>query len=89
MILLAAIVCGLAASGLTAAARAVLQDHRPEWLLEKPFSCDLCMSFWASFGFVFTLVVAGDLELGAGPLAVFGAVAVALISTKAANRLSS
>ena len=89
MILLATIVCGLAAAGLTATIRAVLHDHKPERLLEKPFSCDLCMSFWSSLGFSITLAFTGDIPLHLVPLATFGGVGVALILVKAASRLSS
>ena len=89
MILLAVLTCGLAAAGFTASFRAVVQDHKPAWLLVKPLSCDLCMSFWSSLLFVATLVVAESVPLAHAPLAVFGAVGVSLLSVKAATRLSS
>jgi hypothetical protein len=89
MILVAVLACGFAAAGLTASFRAVIQDHKPEWLLVKPFSCDLCMSFWSSIVFVATLVATESVSLSLAPLAVFGSVGVSLLSVKAANRLSS
>ena len=36
---------GLLASGAALIVRAVVPQH---WLLVKPWSCDLCMSWWSS-----------------------------------------
>jgi hypothetical protein len=44
-------VTGLSAAGGAFVVRAVLADWLPLWLLSKPFSCDLCMSWWGSVGF--------------------------------------
>lgn len=83
------LIFGLAASGLTAVVRAVVDHARPLWLLEKPLSCDLCMSWWASLA----LVLAWSLHESLAPipamLAVLGSVGVGLVVTKAATRLSS
>lgn len=86
MILAHALVLGLAAAGLTAVVRAVVPTL---WLLHKPLSCDLCMSWW-------TTLTLGALhawhyaqEPAPAVLAIFAAIAVALTATKAANRLSS
>ncbi len=90
MSLLAAIlVVGLFAAGVTATLRVLAQDHKPELMLEKPLACDLCMSFWGSLtGFV--LLVAIDSVRGVtAPLVTFGGVAVALVATKVAVRLST
>lgn len=80
---------GLAAAGLTATVRAVVQETRPLWLLEKPFSCDLCMSWWSSVAVVVAWAVHDGLAFIPGLLAVFGSIGVALLVTKAATRLSS
>lgn len=90
MILAAAIVIALAASGLTAALRVIAQDHgKAEWLLEKPFSCDLCMSFWGSVIFTIAYVLRHPEQLWDAPVLVPASVGAALVFTKAANRLSS
>lgn len=43
---------GIAASGATAIIRAVVPQT---WLLHKPLSCDLCMSWWSSLALTATL----------------------------------
>lgn len=80
---------GLAASGLTATVRAVVDTANPLWLLEKPFSCDLCMSWWSAIALVVAWAAHDGLGFIPAMLAVFGAVGVALPVTKAATRLSS
>jgi hypothetical protein len=80
---------GLVAAGITATVRAVIDSANPLWLLEKPFSCDLCMSWWSSIAIVIAWAAHDGLELVPGTLAVFGSIAVALCVTKAATRLSS
>lgn len=86
MTLALVVLFGLAASGITAVIRAVVPVP---WLLVKPFSCDLCMSFWASLSVVTSWVLVESVSPVAAMLAVPASVAVALLSTKAANRLSS
>ena len=86
---------GLAAAGLTATVRALLDSTSPALLLTKPFSCDLCMSFWCSLALA--AVAPGSMPYGTAPgvaltafgTTVLGAVATALVVTKVANRLST
>lgn len=80
---------GFAAAGITATVRAVVDTANPLWLLEKPFSCDLCMSWWSSVAIVVAWAAHEGLAFVPATLAVFGAVGVALPVTKAATRLSS
>ena len=77
---------GLAASGTTAIIRAIVPVP---WLLQKPLSCDLCMSWWASLATVLLWSFVEPVSPAAAMLAVPASVAVALLSTKAAMRLSS
>lgn len=42
---------GLSAAGAAFVTRAVLAEWLPLGLLVKPFSCDLCMSWWGSVVF--------------------------------------
>jgi hypothetical protein len=88
MSLLAAIlVVGLTAAGITAVLRTLAQDYKPELLLEKPLACDLCMSFWGSAAATIWLIAIDSTRGVRAPLMVLGGVAVALLATKAANRL--
>ena len=81
---------GLSAAGITATARTLAQDYgRPEWLLAKPLSCDLCMSFWGSAASVGGLALSESVSVIPAMLAVFGAVGVSLVAVKAASRLSA
>ena len=90
MSLLAAIlIAGLVAAGITATARTIAQDHKPEWLLEKPLACDLCMSFWGSAASAVWLVAIDFVGGVRAPLVLFGGVGVALLATKAASRLTT
>lgn len=85
-----AILIGLSASGLTAIARTVAQDHgKAEWLLEKPLSCDLCMSFWGSFVSVALWSSHQSIGFIEAVITTFGGVGTALVVTKAANRLGA
>lgn len=84
-----ALLFGLAAAGITATVRAVVQEARPLWLLEKPLSCDLCMSWWSSLSIVVAWAAHESIAFIPAALAVFGSIAVALLVTKAATRLSS
>lgn len=88
MILTLAILVGLSASGLTALARTLAQDYgRAEWLLLKPLSCDLCMSFWGSFLSVVVYASQSPLSASEAALSTSAGIGVALVATKAANRL--
>ena len=91
MSLLAAMfIVGLFAAGVTATLRVIAQDYKPELMLEKPISCDLCMSFWGSMtGFVLLVAIDSGTRGVAAPLVTLGGVAVALVATKVAVRLST
>jgi hypothetical protein len=82
------LVLGLAAAGAVAVVRAVVQEVRPIWLLEKPLSCDLCMSWWASVAVVLFALVIEALALPVAPLAVLASTAVSLACVRGSNRLS-
>jgi hypothetical protein len=83
-----ALVLGLAAAGAVAVVRAVAMELRPMWLLSKPLSCDLCMSWWASIAVAVFALAAGLLEATASPLAVLASTAVSLACVRGSNRLS-
>jgi hypothetical protein len=82
------VVLGLAAAGAVAVVRAVVQELRPMWLLVKPLSCDLCMSWWASVAVVLFALVVGRLAAPDAPLAVLASTAVSLGCVRGSNRLS-
>jgi hypothetical protein len=83
-LLATALLLGLGAAGMTFVVRAVLDSAKKEWLLEKPFSCDLCMSWWSSIAL---FVVHGD---WAKPVSlVLASTAVSVLAVKAANRLAT
>lgn len=89
MILLFAMILGLAASGLTSIVRAVVPQS---WLLVKPWSCNLCMSFHGSW--VMLLVTSIDTAaplptIGEAGLLIAASTAVALLVTNAVSRLST
>lgn len=81
------LLCGLSAAGLTAAVRAVVQEIRPLWLLYKPLSCDLCLSWWGS---VASVIAAWEYvpQSSSGAVVVLGSTGVGLLAVKAAVRLS-
>lgn len=84
------LVCGFASAGITAIARTLAQDYgRQEWLLAKPLSCDLCMSFWGSVAAVGGVATVESVSLVSAMLAVSGSVGVSLVAVKAASRLSA
>jgi hypothetical protein len=84
-----ALLVGLAAAGATATVRAVVADRWPLWLLEKPLSCDLCMSWWCSLALTVLLLGAGELEGLAQAVAVdLAAVGVSLACVRGSNRLT-
>lgn len=75
---------GLIAAGLTQVVRAVVPQ---QWLLNKPLSCDLCMSWWSSLAGVVVAAVGGTVAWPAAPLVVPGSVAVSLLTLKAISRM--
>lgn len=85
MILATAMLFGLCAAGATFVVRAVVDELRPTLLLVKPFSCDLCMNWWASLA-----LVAIDHAWPIGDCAhlVLSSTAIGVVTTKAANRLA-
>jgi hypothetical protein len=90
MLVLALILaCGLSAAGITAIARTLAQDYgKPEWLLAKPLSCDLCMSWWGSVASMGLVVLSESVSPPVAMLAVLGSVGVSLVVVKTASRLS-
>lgn len=83
------VVCGFSTAGIVAIARTVAQDYgRPEWLLRKPLSCDLCMSFWGSAASVGLAALSESVSPAAAMLAGLGSVGVGLVTVKTASRLS-
>jgi hypothetical protein len=77
---------GLAAAGLVAIARALAPTL---WLIHKPLSCDLCMSWWSSL-IVYGMWHAKEPQpIHLALLAIPASVAVSLVVTKAAIRLSA
>lgn len=75
---------GLMAAGAALITRALVPQH---WLLVKPFSCDLCMSWWGSLvSSVVAGAVGGHTSL-ASLCAALGGTAVSVVVLKAANRL--
>lgn len=79
------ITLGLAAAGATFVVRAVADELRPTLLLRKPFSCDLCMNWWASLGLV---MIDPPSSFGECAQLVLASTSVGVIATKAANRLA-
>ncbi len=85
MILELVLILGLFAAGMTAIIRALVPML---WLLHKPLSCDLCMSWWGSLGGAVLWQVVEPQPLHLFVLSVPAAVAVSLVLIKTANRLS-
>lgn len=82
-----ALLFGLAASGLTAIIRVTIGDRKPEWLLHKPLSCDLCMSFWTTVAVVIGWTIQHPAPGIEGAIGALAGVGGAMLATKAANRL--
>lgn len=77
---------GFMAAGIALITRAVVPQT---WLLNKPWSCDLCMSWWGS---LVSSVVAGSVgghttlaSLGAA----LGGTAVSVVVLKTVNRMEN
>lgn len=86
--LILSLLLGLAAAGLVAAVRAVVQDIRPQWLLVRPLACDLCCSWWSSVALVGYCLFAGLLEPTVAPLALLASTGVSLATVRGSNRLA-
>lgn len=82
---LLALLIGLAASTATTIVRAVVPTL---WLLIKPFSCDLCMSWWLSLAISVSRDHWRGLEIPDRALVTFAAVAISITVLKIHNRLS-
>ena len=76
---------GLIAAGLTSVIRAVVPQS---FLLIRPFSCDLCMSWWSSLVGATGLVLLDQADMRLAVASVLGAVAVSVLVLKKINRLS-
>ena len=88
VILTSAILFGLFAAGLAMVVRAVVPTL---WLLKKPLSCDLCMSWWGSLVSWVLGTCNERCQTGGwiqAPLFIGAAVAVSVLTLKAANRLT-
>lgn len=76
--------------GFAAATSAIIvREFVPAlWLLRRPFSCDLCMSWWMSVGlYVFDLTRA-PWPVYNPPLVVLAATLLSIVLLKVVNRLS-
>lgn len=81
----AALLLGLAA----AAAATIIRAFVPQlWLLFKPWSCDLCMSWWCSLALSVLVTVYADLALVIVPILLLASTAVSMTVLKIHNRLS-
>lgn len=83
-----ALTLGLAAAGLTFTARALVPQ---DWLLVKPWSCDLCMNFHSSWILGIAAIATPGTPmppLGDCAQLLMASTAVGILATKAANRLS-
>jgi hypothetical protein len=79
---------GLVAAGGVAVLRAIVMDVRPMWMLEKPWSCDLCCSWWCSVAAVTFYGIAIGLSVPEALLAVLASTGVSLATVRGSNRLS-
>lgn len=80
---------GIAASGTTLVARALAPQA---WLLVRPLSCDLCMSWWGSVAFVSAAMLDPAFSAaspGEWAQLLFGSTAIAVVVTKVSNRLTA
>lgn len=76
---------GFAAAGLALVIRAVVPTL---WLLVKPFSCDLCMSWWGSVAFTGLRVVGQGVSTIDALPDLFGSVATSVVVLKVVGKLS-
>jgi hypothetical protein len=83
--LFTALLLGLFAAGCTFVVRKVVPQ---DWLLFKPFSCDLCMSWWSAWLGVILINVTEPMGfLHAVPI-VFAGTGLSVLLVKMGNRLS-
>jgi hypothetical protein len=83
LLLILALFLGMCAVGTTHAARALAPQA---WLLHKPLSCDLCMSWWSSWLGVVLLGAGGTIGTG-GAIGTIGM--IRMIATTLAVVLAS
>jgi hypothetical protein len=83
-----ALLLGLVAAGSVDVIRAVLMEVRPMWLLVKPWSCSLCMSWWCSVAAVTFYGVTIGLTVPDALLATLASTAVSLGVVRGSNRLA-
>jgi hypothetical protein len=80
------IATGAAAAGVAHVVRAIAPIP---WLMRKPLSCDLCMSWWTSLAFG----VMWSIDMGSctvdGAMQVFGGVGVSVALLKLTQRLGA
>jgi hypothetical protein len=79
------IVWGLASAGSASVIRAVVPTT---WLLVKPFSCDLCISWWPSFAQGMWAIYEGCGNVDSGK-AVLGATMLSIVALKTAQKLTA
>lgn len=85
MTLLATILAvGLCAAGSALIVRAVVPQL---WLMVKPFSCDLCMSWWSSLVASAAIATIDGTGILTASVAAVGGTAVSVVALKTANRL--
>lgn len=85
-LLVALLAVGFASSGITFVVRAAVPQL---WLLAKPFSCDLCMSFWSSLAVTAWLARSGDVGPEQSVVACCGGIGVAVLMVRTANRVAT
>lgn len=79
------LIAGIAAAGAVNVVRAVVPTL---WLLVKPFSCDLCMSWWSSLALASAVALASPLTVLDWGLATLGGTSLSLILVKLVGVLS-
>lgn len=84
MILEQQIVMGLSAAAIALIIRALVPTM---WLLHKPFSCDLCMSWWSSVALSMWAFF-GEYGSLSSVSTLLGSVTVSVLALKGSNRLA-
>jgi hypothetical protein len=79
------VIAGIAAAGAVNVVRAVVPTL---WLLVKPFSCDLCMSWWSSLAVTIAYATVSPVTVLEAAIAVLGGTALSLILVKLVGVLS-
>lgn len=80
-----ALMLGFAAATVATIIRAFVPTL---WLLVKPFSCDLCMSWWSSLVLSVAVTVQHPMALTDAGLMILAATAVSMLLLKTYSRLS-